>query len=101
MAPRLPETFEAFEARARQALEKGQAQVRYGLHHHSHALCSEDGVFRVRQLETTAEEAEAYLKEHGIFMPEHNEEIAKPRTLLFEASTLDEVLAWIGSRWAE
>lgn len=99
MAPRLPESFESFATRLPSALAQGQTEVRFGGHHFSHAVCLEAGVFRVRRLETTKEEAEAYLAEHGLFMPEHNEAIAKPRTLVFEAASLDELLATLKQRW--
>lgn len=99
MAPRLPETFESFALRLPNAIAQGKREVRFGGHHFSHAVCLEEGVFRVRRLETSKEEAEAYLAEHGIFMPEHNEAIAKARTLVFEAASLDELLATLKQRW--
>ena len=99
MGPRLPESFENFGTRLRAAVAAGGSEVRFGEYHHSQAVCVEDGVYRVRQLETSAEEAEAYLAEHGIFMPEHNEEIAKPRTLVLEAASVEAVLAALKPRW--
>jgi hypothetical protein len=99
VAPRAPETFEAFLSRLRGTLDQGGTQLRFGQHHFSHAVCVEDGVYRVRRLECTKEEAEAYLREHGIFMPEHAEAISAPRTLVFEAPTLDGLIDFLRERW--
>lgn len=99
MGPRIPETFEAFAKRLKKALKKGHAEIRYGRHHFSHAVCLEDGVFRVRRLECSKEEAEAYMREHGMFMPENAEAISKPRTLEFEAPSLDALLAILKKHW--
>lgn len=99
MAPRIPESFDAFAARLERALESGDTEVRFGQYHHSHAVCAEDGVMRVRRLECSDEEAAAYLREHGIFMPEHAEEISRPRSLVYEARSLDALLLWLANRW--
>lgn len=99
MAPRPPETLEAFLARLTRGLEEGRAEVRLGQHHASHAVCVEDGVYRVRRLEHTREEAEAYLAEHGIFMPEHAEVISQPRTLVLEAPTLEALTDALQRSW--
>ena len=99
MAPRPPESFEAFTARLERALADGATEIRFGRYHHDRAVCVEDGLYRVRRLETTQEEAEAYLRKHGIFMPEHNELISKPRTLLFEAASVDALLARLKDGW--
>jgi hypothetical protein len=99
MAPRPPESFEAFLSRLQEAITNGGTQVRFGKNHHSHAVCVEEGVFRVRRLEVTPEEAKAYLDEHGIFMPEHSEMISKPRTLVFEEPTLEALTAVLEKHW--
>jgi hypothetical protein len=99
MAPRAPETLKAFLKRLDKALRSGETEVRYGLHHHSHAVCVEDGVFRVRRLEHTPEEAEEYMREHGMFMPESAEEISKPRTLEFEVGTRKALAETLKQHW--
>ena len=99
MAPRAPETFKAFKKRLKKSLKEGRSEIRYGLHHFSHAVCLEEGVFRVRRLEFTQEEADAYMREHGAFMPEQAEAISKPRTLEFEAANLDALLDLLEQRW--
>jgi len=99
MAPRAPESFEAFWARLETAIERAEIEVRFGRHHFSHAVCVEDGAYRVRRLEYTKEEAEAYLKEHGMFMPEHGEQIARPRTLVFECETLAKLAKTLEQKW--
>lgn len=93
MAPRALESRDAFITRLKQAAAAGQTQVRFGAHHFTHAACLEGGVWRVRRLEHTREEADAYLKEHGYFMPESAEAISRPRTLVFEAPTLEALVA--------
>ncbi len=99
MAPRLPEPFDAFVRRLQTALKEGHTEIRYGRHHHSHAVCLEDDVFRVRRLEVTKEEAEAYMREHGMFMPESAEAISKPRTLEFETANLDALFEVLKKNW--
>jgi hypothetical protein len=99
MAPRPPESFEAFVARLTKALNHGATEVRFGGHHVTHAVCVEAGALRIRRLEHTPEEAEAYLREHGIFMPEHAEEMSKPRTLVLEAATIEELTHALRQRW--
>jgi hypothetical protein len=95
----MPETLEAFLSRLKRAIAKGQTEVRLGQHHFSHAVCVEDEHFRVRRLEATREEMDAYRAAHGMFMPESLEEISKPRTLVFEATSLDAVAKWLAARW--
>jgi hypothetical protein len=99
MAPRLPEPFNAFVLRLQKELKEGHTEIRYGRNHHSHAVCLEDDVFRVRRLETTKEEAEAFMREHGMFMPENAEAISKPRSLEFEAANLDTLLELLEKNW--
>ncbi len=99
MAPRTPETLTEFIKRLTQAIEEERDEVRFGQHHFSHAICMEDGRFRVRRLESTPEEVEAFRKEHGYFMPENLEEISKPGELVHEAENLVNLQAWLTSRW--
>lgn len=96
MAPRAPESLTEFLDRL--AASADGDVIRFGQYHHSHAVCREDGLWRVRRLEHTQEEAEAYLAEHGYFMPESAEAISKPRTLVFEASSLAELAAMFRAR---
>ena len=93
MAPRLPESFDEFRKRLKAALERGETVIPFGRHHFDRAVCREGDRWVLRRLETTPEECEAYLKEHGIFMPEHQEEIAKPRTILFETALFEELVS--------
>jgi hypothetical protein len=95
MAPRRPESRRELAKRLRDSFAHGASVVRFGRHHFSHAVCRESDQWRVRALETTAEERDAYMAEHGMFMPESQEAIAKPRTLLFESKSLDDVLAHV------
>jgi len=100
MAPRLPEAFEQFEQRARSALSGGASEVRFGRHHHSHAIVTEpDGSFAVRRLEYTQAERDAYFAAHRMFMPESAEQISKPRTVVATTRTLDEVLQIVKRSW--
>ena len=91
MAPRALESREAFLVRLRAAVAEGATDVRFGQYHFTHAACFEGDVWRVRRLECAPEDAEAYLAEHGIFMPEHAEVLSKPGEIVFEAASLDEV----------
>src|SRR5688572_23981189 len=95
MAPRPLEKRADFITRLKKSAEQGATEVRFGGHHFTHAVCREGEVWRLRLLETTAEERDAYLAERGFFMPESQEEIAKPRTLRFEAPSLDKLIARI------
>lgn len=98
MAPRAPETFDHFVERLRKAMAAGQSEVRFGQHHFSHAVCRETDGWCVRRLECSAEDAEAYMAEHGMFMPENAEELSKPTSLLYRGDTLDDVIGWLGAR---
>lgn len=98
MAPRPPESLDAFLARLSERAATGVEVIPFGQYHHSHAVCREGELWRVRRLEHTSEEAEAYLAEHGYFMPESAEAISKPRTLVFEASSLQELVAMFRER---
>jgi len=93
MAPRALETKPEFLKRLKRDAAAGQNVVPFGAHHFTHAACREDGAWRVRRLEYTQEEADAYLKANGMFMPESAEEISRPRTLVFDAPTLEALIA--------
>ncbi len=73
--------------------------MRFGAPHFTHAVCAEGGAFRVRKLEFTSEEAEAYMRQHGMFMPEHAEEISKPRTIVLETATREALIEVLRQRW--
>jgi len=88
MAPRLLESREDFLARLQQAARLGKKEVRFGAHHFSHAACLEGATWRVRRLVTPRAKAEAFLKQHGRFMPEDNEALAEPADVMLEAPTL-------------
>jgi hypothetical protein len=85
--------------RLKKAMKEGQSVVPYGRHHFNHAICIEEGHFRVRRLEATPEEVEAFKQEHGMFMPEQLEQISKPRTLVHEVESLDALEKWLESSW--
>ena len=99
MAPRAPETFEQFTVRLQRALDQGHAEVRFGRHHFSHAVCIEERRYRIRRLETSAEDAAAFLETHGYYMPENAEELAKPGAIELDVSSLDELLSALQPRW--
>jgi hypothetical protein len=66
----------------------------FGSPHHHHVLCREDGAWRVRRWVCDPQKGEAYLKEHGYFMPESAEAISEPGPdVVLEATEIDEVLA--------
>ena len=99
MAPRPLEPREAFVARLRRAAAEGRTELRFGAHHFSHAACLEAGTWRVRRLEYTREEADARRAANGgRFMPEDAEDLGQPRTLVFEAPTLDALIAELEKR---
>ena len=91
MAPRPLETRDQFIARLRQAHARGACpELRFGGHHYTHAVVVEGGVWRVRPLVLERAKADAYLAEHGMFMPEHAEMLSEPGPeVLLEASSLD------------
>lgn len=104
MAPRPPESKQDFFARLRQAVAEAEdgedLELRFGHHHFSHALCREGSRWLVRRLEHDADAAAAYLAEHGTFMPEHAEMLAKPGAVVHEAGSLDELIAALDrGRW--
>lgn len=98
MAPHPIESFEDFLKRLDRLLANGSSEIRFGAHHVNHAVCVEDGVFCVRKLEFSREEAEAYLAKNGIFMPEHAEQLSRPKTLVAQAATLEELIDWFTTR---
>lgn len=95
MAPRPPESREAFLARLRAAADRVVGQpVRFGAPHHTHAVVLEDGVWRVRRLELDRARADAYRAEHRSFMPEHAEMLSEPGpTVALEAASLAALIA--------
>jgi hypothetical protein len=99
MAPRPLESKEQFLKRLRSA--KGKLPIGFGQHHFSHAVVEEDGVFRVRRLVLPKEKADAYLKQHGMFMPEHAEMLSEPTgEIVHEAATLEELIKKLeAGRW--
>lgn len=98
MAPRAPESKAEVIARVRAA---AAMPVAFGSPHHTHAVVAEDGRWRVRRLHLPEGKAEAYLKEHGIFMPEHAEDLSEPTgDIVLEAPTQEALLALLQSaRW--
>ena len=95
MAPRPLESKAQFLARlSAQAKSLKKSPVGFGQHHFSHAVVVEEGVFRVRRLVLAKEKADAYLKEHGRFMPEHAEMLSEPTgAIVLEAPTLEALIS--------
>ncbi len=99
MGPRKPETVDEFLQRLGRELAAGKTEIRLGQYHFTHAVCAEEGVLRVRTLHCSREDADAHLREHGIFMPEHAEALSKPADLVMEAPTLEALADLLRSRW--
>lgn len=95
MAPRALETRDGFIARLRAAAgDVVERPLGFGGHHFTHVVVVEDGVWRVRRLVLDRAKAEAYLAEHGIFMPEHAEMLSEPGPdVVFEATSLEGLIA--------
>lgn len=100
MAPRAPESPDAFVQRLQAAVDNGARQVPFGVHHWSHVVCAEDGAWRLREWVLDVEKAKAYQETHGIFMPEHAEMLSAPGPkVLLEAATLPDFIALLRQRW--
>ncbi|MBL8920050.1 MAG: hypothetical protein JNJ54_14390 [Myxococcaceae bacterium] len=97
MAPRALETKAEFVQRLRRSWRAdGGARVGLGAHHWTHGVVLEEGKLRVRRLVLERAKADAYLKEHGLFMPEHAEQLSEPTgAIVYEAASLDELIARI------
>jgi hypothetical protein len=103
MAPRPLESKSQFLARLRAAAARGEKQVRFGGHHHTHAVVSETGAWRVRPLVVDPAKAQAFRDANqGMYMPEHHEMLGEPGpTVALEAPTLDEMIARLDVAWAQ
>ena len=99
MAPRMPESVQQFETRFRAAAARGDTEIRFGLHHYSHAIVREGDTWSVRPLELDRAKADAYRAEHKMFMPEHAEMLSEPGPTAVFAGTLDQVIAKLPSIW--
>lgn len=92
MAPRAPQTAASVIAQIKKYVDRGP--VRFGSPHHSRAALKEEGRYRVRALHLSREKADAYLKEHGMFMPEHAEMLSEPTgPIELDFATLDELVS--------
>lgn len=101
MAPRAPESLTSFRARLAGAVARGASEIRFGLHHASHAVVAEPGRWVVRALQVDPGEAKAFLERHGRFMPEDAETIARPTgDVLLEAPDLPTLSERLGPWWA-
>jgi hypothetical protein len=89
MAPRAIESRDQVVARLRGAAERGGEVMRFGGHHFTHVVVVRGGAWQVRRLVLDPAKGAAYLREHGMFMPEHAEMLSEPG---------DEVLVAAGSR---
>ncbi len=97
MAPRFLESRDALIARLRAAGERVVHQpLRFGGHHFTHAVVVEHGAWQVRRLELDRAKAEAYLAEHGMFMPEHAEMLSEPGPdVVLTAGSLEDLVTAI------
>lgn len=95
MAPRPLETRDQLLARIRAADPTiARTPLRFGGHHFTHVVVVEAGRWRVRPLTLDRARADAYLKEHGMFMPEHAEMLSEPGPdILFESDSLEGLIA--------
>lgn len=91
MAPRPLESRDALIARIRAAGDRiAHEPLRFGGHHHSHAIVVDRGRWQVRPLVLDRARADAYLKERGMFMPEHAEMLSEPGPeIILEADSLE------------
>jgi hypothetical protein len=94
MAPRPPESMHEVVRRIREGAAHLSTQpVRFGAPHHSHAVVKEEGRYRVRQLVLSRARADAFLKQHGRFMPENAEDLSEPTGAIeHDFATLDELI---------
>lgn len=102
MAPRPLETRDQLVERLRRAGNRvAKTPLRFGGHHHSHVVVVERGVWRVRRLVLDRAKADAYLAEHGMFMPEHAEMLSEPGPeVVCEASSLEGLIAaMLAMKW--
>lgn len=100
MAPRAPETMDAFVERLQRAAERGVRQVPFGEHHWSHVACEEDGVWRLRQWVLDEKKAEEHRRTHGRFMPEDAEMLSEPGpAVLLEEATLPDFIVRLRKHW--
>lgn len=97
MAPRMLETKAQFLVRLKQSWKAdGSARIGVGSHHYTHGVVLEGGRVKVRRLVVPEGAAEAHLKEHGSFMPEHAEMLSVPvGDVLYDAASLKELLTLI------
>lgn len=101
MAPRAPETFAHLVTRLRHAASEGRRQLPFqarGMSHFTHVVVVEDGRWRLRRWLLDPRRAEAFLAEHGRFMPEDAEAISAPGPeVLLEADDVEAFIAALGA----
>lgn len=95
MAPRALESRDQLIARLRAAGDAiARRPLRFGGHHFTHVVVVEDGRWRVRRLTLDRAKADAYMAEHGMFMPEHAEMLSEPGPeIALEADSLEALIA--------
>lgn len=76
-------------------VKRGEGEVlRFGGHHFTHTVVVRDGQWQVRRLVLDRAKADAYLREHGMFMPEHAEMLSEPgEEVLLQAGSRDGLIA--------
>jgi hypothetical protein len=102
MAPRAPESKDAFVKRLRASWKQdGSARVGLGAPHHAHGVVLEGGRLRVRELELPKAKVDAYVAKHRTFMPEHAEMLSEPTgAIVYDAASLEELVQLIeAGRW--
>lgn len=100
MAPRAPESKQAFLQRLAAAVARGATEVRFGAPHHTLAVVHDAAGWRVRRLVLDPAKGQAYLAAHGMFMPEHAEQLSEPTgAIVLEAATADELARLVDERW--
>lgn len=95
MAPRPLESREQLIERLRRAgadvgwSKRSAELLRFGGHHHTHAVVLADGVWQVCRLVLDRARADQYMQEHGRFMPEDAEELSEPGPVVLHAPSIE------------
>lgn len=97
----MPESRDGFIARLRaRRADSGAAfePLAFGVHHFSHVVVVEDGIWRIRRLTLDPAKADAHRAAHGVFMPEHAEMLSEPGPeIVLEADSLEALITTLRS----